>query len=44
MTTSAQIQFNPKLIYFPKEGEPSIVQNEWQIWNGEQDEGGISDL
>jgi len=44
MTTSAQIQLNPKLIYFPKEGEPSIIQNEWQIWNGEQDEGGISDL
>ncbi|NQW70355.1 MAG: DUF934 domain-containing protein [Betaproteobacteria bacterium] len=44
MTTVTQIQFNPQIIYFPKEGEPSIVQNDWQVWNGEQDEGGIPDL
>jgi len=44
MTTIAQIQFNAQIIYFPKEGEPSLIQNEWQVWNGERDEGGIPDL
>ena len=44
MTTATQIQLNPQIIYFPKEAEPSLIQNEWQVWNGEQDEGGIPDL
>jgi uncharacterized protein (DUF934 family) len=44
MTTATQIQLNPQIIYFPKEAEPSLIQNEWQVWYGEQDEGGIPDL
>lgn len=44
MTTLANIQFNPQVIRFPKGGKPSLIQNEWQVWNGELDEGGIPDL
>jgi uncharacterized protein (DUF934 family) len=44
MTTIAHIQFNPQIIYFPKEGKPCLIQNEWQVWNSEQDHGGIPDL
>ena len=44
MTNPANIQFNPHIIRFPKGGQPSLIQNEWQVWNGEQDEGGIPDL
>ncbi|MBU3574801.1 DUF934 domain-containing protein [Polynucleobacter sp. UK-Mo-2m-Kol15] len=32
------------IIYFPKDGKPTVIANEWQVWNGEQDEGGIPDL
>jgi uncharacterized protein (DUF934 family) len=35
---------NQQIIYFPKDGKPSIVANEWQVWDGEYDEGGIPDL
>jgi uncharacterized protein (DUF934 family) len=44
MTTAANIQFNPQIIRFLKGSQPSLIQNEWQVWNGEQDEGGIPDL
>ncbi len=44
MTTTANIQFNPQVIRYPKGGQPSPIPNEWQVWNGEQDEGGIPDL
>ena len=44
MTTSANIQFNPQVICYPQGGQPSLIPNEWQAWNGEQDEGGIPDL
>lgn len=44
MTNPANIQFNPHIIRFPKGSQPSLIQNEWQVWNGEQDEGGIPDL
>jgi len=44
MTTSISSQFNPNIIHFPKDGEPFLAVNEWQVWNGEQDEGGIPDL
>ena len=33
-----------QIIYFPKNGKPTVIANEWQVWNGERDEGGISDL
>ena len=35
---------NQKIIYFPKDGKPTVIANEWQVWDGEQDEGGIPDL
>ena len=44
MTTITSSQFNPQIIRFPKDGKPSLALNEWQVWNGEQDEGGIPDL
>ena len=44
MTTVISSQFNPQIIRFPKEGIPALAANEWQVWNGEQDEGGIPDL
>lgn len=44
MTTLANIQYNPQVIRFPKGGQPTFIQNEWQVWNGELDEGGIPDL
>jgi uncharacterized protein (DUF934 family) len=44
MTTVISSQFNPQIIRFPKDGKPALAANEWQVWNGEQDEGGIPDL
>lgn len=44
MTASISSQFNPNIIHFPKDGEPFLAVNKWQVWNGEQDEGGIPDL
>ena len=44
MTTVISSQFNPHIIRFPKDGIPVLAANEWQVWNGEQDEGGIPDL
>jgi uncharacterized protein (DUF934 family) len=35
---------NQQSIYFPKDGKLTVVANEWQVWDGECDEGGIPDL
>jgi uncharacterized protein (DUF934 family) len=35
---------NKKIISFPKDGKPTLTPNEWQVWDGEHDEGGIPDL
>lgn len=35
---------NKQIISFPKNGTPSVIANEWQVWDGERDEGGIPDL
>ena len=35
---------NKQIIYFPKDRKPTVVVNEWQVWDGERDEGGIPDL
>ena len=43
MTTPTHIPFNPQVIRFGKGSKPVLVPNEWQVWNGEQDEGGIPD-
>ena len=33
-----------KILHFPKGGKPTLVPNEWQVWSGSQDEGGLPDL
>ena len=43
MTTSTPIPFNPQVIRFSKGSKPVLVPNEWQVWNGEQEEGDIPD-
>lgn len=35
---------NKQIIYFPKDGKPSVTANEWQVWDGEPDKSGIPDL
>jgi len=35
---------NKQIIYFPKDGEPTLIINEWQVWDGERDEGSIPNL
>ena len=35
---------NKHIIRFPKDGQASLVANEWQVWDGEHDEGSIPDL
>ena len=43
MTTPTHILFNPQVIRFSKGSKPVLVPNEWQVWNGELDEGDIPD-
>jgi uncharacterized protein (DUF934 family) len=33
-----------EILHFPKGGKPSLAPNEWQVWSGSQDEGGLPDL
>jgi uncharacterized protein (DUF934 family) len=33
-----------EVLHFPKSGQPSLAPNDWQIWSGSQDEGGLPDL
>ncbi|MGV0963877.1 MAG: DUF934 domain-containing protein [Polynucleobacter sp.] len=35
---------NKQIISFPKGSKPTLIDNEWQVWDGERDEGGIPDL
>lgn len=35
---------HPEILYFPKGGQPSLAANEWLVWSGSQDEGGLPDL
>lgn len=35
---------NHQIIYYPKNGKPSLIANDCQVWDGECDEGGIPDL
>lgn len=35
---------NKQIISFPKDGKPTLIANEWQVWDGDRDEGGIPDL
>ena len=31
---------NQQIISFPKAGQPTLIANEWQVWDGEPNEGG----
>jgi len=35
---------NKQIISFPKNRKPTLIANEWQVWDGECDEGDIPDL
>jgi uncharacterized protein (DUF934 family) len=38
------IAAHEQILRFPKGQKPSLVPNEWFIWSGSQDEGGLPDL
>ena len=38
------IAAHDQILHFPKGGKPSLIPNEWLIWSGSQDEGGLPDL
>ena len=38
------ITSHQEILHFPKGGKPSLAPNEWQVWCGSQDEGGLPDL
>jgi uncharacterized protein (DUF934 family) len=38
------IPAHDQILHFPKGQKPSLAPNEWFIWNGSQDEGGLPDL
>ena len=38
------IPAHQQILHFPKGGEAKLAPNEWQIWSGSQDEGGLPDL
>jgi uncharacterized protein (DUF934 family) len=41
---SSLIQAHSQVLHFPKDGKPSLAPNEWLVWSGSQDEGGLPDL
>jgi uncharacterized protein (DUF934 family) len=41
---SSLIQAHAQVLHFPKGGKPSLAPNEWLVWSGSQDEGGLPDL
>ena len=38
------IASHQEIVHFPKDGKPTLAKNEWQIWSGSQDEGGLPDI
>jgi uncharacterized protein (DUF934 family) len=38
------IAAHEQIVHFPKGQKPSVGPNEWLIWSGSQDEGGLPDL
>jgi uncharacterized protein (DUF934 family) len=43
-TTQNIIPAHDQILHFPKGQTPSLAPNEWLIWSGSQDEGGLPDL
>ena len=44
MSNLNMIPAHEQILRFPKGQKPSLAPNEWLIWSGSQDEGGIPDL
>lgn len=42
--TTNMIAAHDQILHFPKDGTRILVANEWLIWSGSQDEGGLPDL
>lgn len=42
--TQLNIASHTEIVHFPKDGKPALSPNEWQVWSGSQDEGGLPDL
>ena len=42
--TTTQIAAHEQILHFPKGQKPSLAPNEWLIWSGSADEGGLPDL
>jgi len=42
--TSNFIAAHDQILHFPKGQEPTLTPNEWLIWGGSQDEGGLPDI
>ena len=42
--TSNFIAAHDQILHFPKGQKPTLAPNEWLIWSGSQDEGGLPDL
>ena len=38
------ITSHSEILHFPKDGNPALAPNDWQVWGGSQDEGGLPDL
>ncbi|QWD60463.1 DUF934 domain-containing protein [Polynucleobacter sp. MWH-UH35A] len=38
------IASHSEILHFPKNDKPALAPNEWQVWSGSQDEGGLPDL
>ncbi|MBU3538102.1 DUF934 domain-containing protein [Polynucleobacter sp. UK-Gri1-W3] len=38
------IASHSEIVHFPKDGRPALASNDWQVWGGSQDEGGLPDL
>lgn len=38
------IAAHEQVLHYPRDGKPSLTPNEWLIWSGSQDEGGLPDL
>jgi uncharacterized protein (DUF934 family) len=41
---SSTIASHDQILHFPKDQKPSLSPNEWFIWGGSQDEGGLPDI
>jgi uncharacterized protein (DUF934 family) len=41
---NSTIAAHEQILHFPKDQKPRLAPNEWLIWSGSQDEGGLPDL